>query len=223
LKALIALIPAHNESRTITGVVCTARKHLPVLVVDDGSIDDTANRAKAAGAVVIRQTPNQGKGAALRTGFKYALKRGYQAVITLDGDGQHDPAEISSFITAWQKQPVGLIIGQREFSRMPLIRRLANTLGGNLFSLSVGHRVADNQSGYRLIDRKLMEFMLEDDEPGFELEVDMVVLALKRHLGLAWVPIRTIYTGGPSHIKPLPHLYNFLRVCFKAHRAMRSN
>jgi glycosyltransferase involved in cell wall biosynthesis len=222
LNGSIVLIPAHNESRNISTVVSITRKYLPVLVVDDGSTDDTADRAKAAGAEVIRQAPNQGKGTALLTGFRYILQRGYSAVITLDGDGQHDPVEIPAFLDAWQEQPVGLIIGRRDFSRMPVIRRLANTLGGSLFSLAVGHRIADNQSGYRLINRELMQLMLEDDEPGFELEVDMVVLALRNKLGLAWVPIKTIYTGGSSHIKPLPHLFNFLRVCLKAHLAMRN-
>jgi hypothetical protein len=66
-----------------------------------------------------------------------------------------------------------------------------------------------------------MDLMLADDEPGFEFEVDMVVLALKHKLGIGWVPIKTIYTGGASHIKPLPHLVNFLRVCLKAHQAMK--
>jgi glycosyltransferase involved in cell wall biosynthesis len=223
VKEPIILIPANNESRNIAAVVSAARKHLSVLVLDDGSTDDTADRAQSAGAEVIRQTPNQGKGRALLTGFRYILERDYPAVITLDGDGQHDPAEIPAFLAAWQEQPVGLIIGRRDFSRMPLIRRLANTLGGVLFSLAVGHRIADNQSGYRLINRQLMQFMLEDDEPGFELEVDMVVLALRNKLGLAWVPIKTLYTGGSSHIKPLPHLLNFLRVCLKAHQAMRNS
>jgi glycosyltransferase involved in cell wall biosynthesis len=222
LNGPIVLIPAHNESRNISTVISISRKYLPVLVVDDGSTDDTADRAQAAGAEVIRQVPNQGKGTALLTGFRSILQRGYTAVITLDGDGQHDPTEIPALLDAWQEQPVGLIIGQRDFSRMPLIRRLANTLGGGLFSLAVGHRIADNQSGYRLINRELMKLMLEDDEPGFELEVDMVVLALRNKLGLAWVPIKTIYTGGSSHIKPLPHLLNFLRVCLKAHLAMRN-
>ncbi len=203
-------------------MVSIARKYLPVLVVDDGSTDDTAACAQAAGAEVIRQTPNQGKGTALLTGFRHILQRGFPAVITLDGDGQHDPAEIPAFLAAWQEQPVGLMIGRRDFTQMPLIRQLANTLGGGLFSLAVGHRIADNQSGYRLINRQLMQFMLEDDEPGFEMEVDMVVLALKKKLGLAWIPIKTIYTGGSSHIKPLPHLLNFLRVCLKAHRALRN-
>ncbi len=221
MKDLIVLIPAHNESKNISGVVTTARKYLPVLVVDDGSTDDTGRRAKTAGADVLRQTPNQGKGTALMTGFKYLLKSGYKTVVTLDGDGQHDPAEIPKFLVANQEHPAGMIIGKRNFSEMPFIRRLANTLGRAMFSLSVGHSIADNQSGYRLIGHELLKLMLADDEPGFEFEVDMVVLALKHKLGIDWVPIQTIYTGGASHIKPLPHLINFLRVCWKAHQAMR--
>lgn len=204
-------------------MVGTALKHMAVLVVDDGSTDDTANLARTAGAEVIRQTPSQGKGTALLTGFRRILQGNYPAVITLDGDGQHDPAEIPAFLAAWREQPAGLIIGRRDFSRMPLIRRLANTFGGMLFSLAVGHHITDNQSGYRLISRQLMQFMLQDDEPGFEFEVDMVVLALKHKVGLTWIPIKTIYTGGSSHIKPLPHLYNFLRVCLKAHIAIRNS
>jgi glycosyltransferase involved in cell wall biosynthesis len=218
----IVLIPAYNEGKNITAVVKAARQYLPVLVVDDGSIDDTAMHAEAAGAEVIRQTPNQGKGTALLAGFRRALKQGCLAVITLDGDGQHDPAEIPKFLAAYRSHPVALIIGQRDFTRMPFTRRLANTLGRIIFSMAVGHPIADNQSGYRLINRELMGSMLEDDEPGFELEVDMIVLALKHNLGLNWIPIKTIYTGGASHIKPLPHMINFTRVCLKAHRALRS-
>jgi glycosyltransferase involved in cell wall biosynthesis len=221
VKDLIVLIPAHNESRTISAVISSARKYLPVLVVDDGSTDETASLAIAAGAEVLQQSPNQGKGTALMAGFRHLLKSGYKTVITLDGDGQHDPAEIPKFLTAYRDHPAGLIIGQRNFTKMPFTRQLANTLGRAVFSLSIGHPIADNQSGYRLISHELMGLMLADDEPGFEFEVDMVVLALKHKLGIGWVPIKTIYTGGASHIKPLPHLVNFLRVCLKAHQAMK--
>src|SRR5437762_2142979 len=95
-----ALVPAHNEGPRIAAVVRRAARFLPVVVVDDGSTDDTAERATEAGATVIRQVPNQGKGAALRTGFRAALELGSEAVITLDGDGQHDPGEIPAFLGA---------------------------------------------------------------------------------------------------------------------------
>jgi glycosyltransferase involved in cell wall biosynthesis len=215
-KNIIVLIPAYNEQAHISVVVESAMKKLPTLVVDDGSTDATARLAKQAGAEVIRHSPNQGKGAALLTGFKHALKLGCDAIISLDGDGQHDPAEIPLFLTAYQGKNVGLIIGQRDFSKMPISRRLANTLGRGLLALAVGQNIPDNQSGYRLIDRKLMVLMLETEEHGFEFEVDMVALALKHTLGISWIPIKTIYAGEKSHIKPLHHIYNFLRVTIKA-------
>ena len=112
-------------------MVAEARRHLPVLVVDDGSTDDTAAQAEAAGATVIRQVPNQGKGAALREGFRYALEAGADAVVTLDADGQHDPAEIPRFLARGAATDAELIVGRRNFREMPPVRRLSNTIGGD--------------------------------------------------------------------------------------------
>jgi len=97
---VLALVPAHDEAPRIAAVVREAARHLPVLVVDDGSADGTAAVARAAGADVLEQRPNAGKGAALRAGFRQALAAGYDGVITLDADGQHDPAEIPAFLAA---------------------------------------------------------------------------------------------------------------------------
>jgi glycosyltransferase involved in cell wall biosynthesis len=219
---IVCLIPAHNEQEHITIVVAEAARYLPVLVVDDGSQDQTAILAEQAGAKVLRQVPNQGKGAALTTGFRQCLADGCDAVLTLDGDGQHAPAEIPLFLTAYQQQPQGLIIGQRDYQQMPLRRRLPNTFGRLLFSLAVGQPIPDNQSGYRLISRPLIEKLLENKESGFEFEVEMITLCLKHHLGLGWVPIRTIYAGEASHIRPLSHLVHFLRITIKAWRSMHA-
>src|SRR5437867_4951183 len=118
----------------MAAVVEGARRHLPVLVVDDGSTDDTAARAEAAGATVLSQVPNQGKGAALRAGFRRAIEDGAQAIVTLDGDGQHDPAEIPRFIEAFEAARPELVVGRRNFRAMPPVRRLSNTIGGLVFS-----------------------------------------------------------------------------------------
>ncbi len=221
-EKIIALIPAHNEHEHITAVVTAARRYLPVLVVDDGSTDDTALLAEAAGSQVLRQTPNQGKGAALIAGFKLALSQGAGAVITLDGDGQHDPDEIPAFLSAYIRQPAGMIIGQRDYSQMPRFRRSTNTVGRMMISLALGQYIPDNQSGYRLISRSLLERLLDSPEKGFELEVDMITLCLKYKLGLGWVPIRTIYAGQASHIRPMRHLVHYIRIVFKAWRTMHS-
>lgn len=218
--SVIALIPAYNEQEHISTVISLARQYLPVLVVDDGSKDRTAELAEAAGAEVLRQVPNQGKGAALIAGFHHCLAHGYEAVITLDADGQHDPSEIPLFLESLAQHPVGLIIGKRNYAEMPLRRRLPNALGKWLFSLAVGQDIPDNQSGYRLITRPLLELLLKNEEHGFEFEVDMITLCLKQRLGLGWVSIRTIYAGEKSHIRPLKHLVQFVRVAIKAWRTL---
>ena len=216
---VVALIPGYNEGPRIGRVVRATLEHLPVIVVDDGSADDTAARAREAGALVVEQRPNQGKGAALRSGFGRAIAAGYDGILTLDGDGQHDPAEIPDFLGAFRAgdpRPM-LVVGRRNFRTMPPSRRLANELGGRAFSWAVGRSIPDNQSGYRLVDRRLAEAMLESDESGFEFEVEMITTCLRLGGTIAWVPIRTIY-GAPSHIRPLAHLRQFIRIVRKARR-----
>ena len=219
--SVVALIPAYEEGPRIGAVVEGARAHLPVVVVDDGSSDDTAARADSAGATVLRQVPNAGKGAALRAGFRHALDAGYAAAVTLDADGQHDPEEIPAFVDAFRERRPELIIGKRAFGEMPPARRLSNTLGGLTLSAALGRDVPDNQSGYRLIGRVLMRAMLESEESGFEFEVEMIARAIALGLPIEWVPIRTIYAGEPSHIEPWRHLREFLRVTAKARRIAR--
>jgi len=209
---IIALIPAYNEVERIQPVIEGANQFLPVWVVDDGSEDQTASLSESTGAKVIRQTPNQGKGRALQTGFRHALEAGVDAVVTLDADGQHLPQEMPRFLDKYASTQADLIIGQRDFSQMPLIRRLANTSGRSLFSWALRIPVSDNQSGYRLISARLMQAMLDSKESGFELEVEMVVVCIENGYRLEWVPISTIYAGEKSHIHPLHHALNFFRV-----------
>jgi glycosyltransferase involved in cell wall biosynthesis len=217
----MAIIPAYNEAKNITPVVTKARSFLPVLVVDDGSTDNTSDLAEAAGAEVLRHSSNQGKGAALRSGFLHTLDLGCEAVITLDADGQHDPFEIHKFLQIYTSRPVDLIIGQRDFRKMPLTRRIANTSGGWLFSWAIGRPIPDNQSGYRLLSRNFITKLLDSTEEGFEFEVEMLVICLKQHFDLEWVQIRTIYAGQSSHINPLTHLRNFLRMAWVAHQSLQ--
>jgi len=217
----LALIPAYNEAAHVTEVVTGARAYSPVLVVDDGSADDTATRADNAGAILLRQTPNQGKGTALRAGFRWALDAGYEAVVTLDADGQHDPAEIPKFLDAYADRKADLIIGARDFSHMPPVRRLSNTVGRWAFSWAIGQPIRDNQSGYRLISRRLLEAILASNEAGFEFEVEMIVICVQRDFKLDWVPIRTIYAGETSHIHPWHHTVNFSRMVWQTRKVRK--
>jgi glycosyltransferase involved in cell wall biosynthesis len=218
---IVALIPAYNADRFVGGVVRRARAHVPVIVVNDGSKDRTLEEAAAAGATVIDQQPNQGKGVALKRGFRAALDQRVAAVITLDADGQHDPDEIPLFVEKFRATAADLIIGERDFSRMPLVRRVSNTIGRWAFSWAMRRRIRDNQSGYRLLSRRLVEVVLGSAERGYEFEMDMIVAAVKRGWRIEGVPIRTIYGEEKSNIKPLQHVVHFFRMVRQARRALK--
>ena len=219
---IVALIPAYNADRFVADVVRRAGAHLPVIAVNDGSRDDTLAALRTTNATVIDQQPNQGKGVALRTGFARALETGADAVIQLDADGQHDPDEIPLFVAKFNATGADLIIGERDFSGMPPVRRVSNTIGRAAFSWAVGRRVRDNQSGYRLLSRRLIEAVLESREQGYEFEMDMILIAVKRGWRIEGVPIRTIYGEEKSNIKPLQHVVHFFRMVRTARRAVRT-
>ncbi len=226
---IVAVIPAQDEAPRIEAVVRAALEHLTVIVVDDGSSDATAAVARLAGAKVIEQRPNQGKGAALRTGFRTALDEGAEAILTLDADGQHDPAEVPRFLAAWAAPPADqeprpdLVIGRRNFRAMPAIRRLSNELGRWAVSWAVGRDIPDNQSGYRLVSARLAAATLDSTEQGFAFEVEQITICIRMGGTIAWVPIRTIYAGAPSHIKPIAHLREFIRIVRTARRSLKEH
>lgn len=221
-KQIVVVIPAYNESIHIQDVIVRSLVYLPVLVVDDGSKDRTADLAEQAGASVIRQSPNQGKGAALRAGFTWAINNQFDYVITIDADGQHKPEELPKFMAKIDGGPIDLLAGARNFRNMPFRRRIANMIGRIIFSAAIGQNIQDNQTGYRLVSKRLMEKMLDSTESGFEFEVEMITTCLKHGWILDWVPIETIYRDEKSHIKPIPHVLNFLRVAIKARKVLHS-
>jgi glycosyltransferase involved in cell wall biosynthesis len=235
--AVIVVIPAHNEGPRIGAVVRTLiAQGLPLLVVDDGSSDDTGDAARAAGAPVLSLVPNRGKGAALKAGFRAVLGEEsaavsavasaqvgirWDAILTLDGDGQHDPAETSALIDAWTSTGADLVVGARDYESMPPVRWFTNSVSRVLFSWALGERIPDNQSGYRLRSRRLAEAALASPEQGFAFEVEEIAICVGRGYKLAWVPIKTIYGTETSDIKPWMHFVSFLRVTWRARRRVR--
>jgi glycosyltransferase involved in cell wall biosynthesis len=218
-KKMVALIPAYNEEDHIKKVITESQQFLPVLVVDDGSKDKTSEISKQTQAELVQVIPNRGKGNALKTGFRWALDHGYEGVITLDADGQHNPHEIPLFLNAEQESEADLIIGSRDFSQMPFSRKFANSFGRILFSWAMRQPIQDNQSGYRYISKTLMEKTLQMEESGFEFEVEMILVCLQNQMKLGWVPIQTIYADEKSHIKPLRHMLRFISLIFRVRRA----
>lgn len=219
--SVLAVIPAWNEDGTIGPIVEGVRTRLPVLVVDDGSEDRTAEVARRAGATVVSHEVNRRKGAALMTGFRWALEHGYDAVITLDADGQHDPSDVGKLLDALTSGAGDLIIGERTFTQMPFPRWFTSPLGSWLLSHALGRRVTDNQSGYRLLTRRLIE-RLQLTSTGFEMEVEMIWEAVRLGLPIAWVPIRTIYfPERKSGFHPLKDTLRFLRMVWRIWRERR--
>jgi glycosyltransferase involved in cell wall biosynthesis len=220
---VLALVPAYNESARVGPVIEGAKQHLPVLCVDDGSVDDTAKVAEAAGASVLVQSPNAGKGMALRAGFRWAMENGYSAVLTLDADGQHLPEEMPRFLEAYRRDRPDLIIGARDFSHMPFVRRMSNTIGRKSFSWALGAEIRDNQSGYRLITSRLMNDLLVGEEAGFEFEVEMIAICVRGGYELGWVPISTIYLDDrESHINPVEHVVKFYSLVWRVRQRQHS-
>jgi len=235
--SILAVVPAHDEEPRVAAVVqALVGQGLPVLVVDDGSSDRTGEAARAAGARVLSLRPNRGKGAALKAGFCVALDPGqaevdvdpplpvgvhWDAILTLDADGQHDPTEVPALIEAWRTTGADLVVGARDYDRMPPVRWFTNTLSRWLFSRALGERIPDNQSGYRLRSRRVAEASLSSPEQGFAFEVEEIALCVGRGYKLAWVPVKTIYGTEVSDIKPWTHFVSFIRVTRRARARMR--
>ncbi|MGD2058107.1 MAG: glycosyltransferase family 2 protein [Anaerolineales bacterium] len=218
-KKVLALVPAWNEAERIGAVLEELVENFPVLVVDDGSSDQTASVARSVGCEVIEHEVNRGKGVALSTGFRWARAEGFDAVLTIDADGQHDPTEAPKFVHAFRRGEGELIIGRRDFSKMPFIRRLGNCIGSWLLSRVLQIKIYDNQSGYRLHTRTLLE-SLDLQRPGFEFEVDVVAQAVVKKLPIAWVDIRTIYSvDKKSYFHPLKDSVRFLDMVWQARKS----
>lgn len=203
----LALIPALNAAPSIAAVVTASKREIePVIVIDDGSTDATGAAARDAGAVVLRHEVNRGKGAALKTGFQYALERNYDGVVTLDADGQHLPAEISKFIRARAERGADLIIGGRAhlFAQMLPRRRMANRFSARSISFASGVSISDSQSGFRFYSARLLrELELRTD--GFDLESEVIVRAGRSGLAIETIPIDLGFVDGvaTSHYRPL--------------------
>ena len=217
------ILPAFNEERAIASVVRAVLDHCPnAVVVDDGSTDRTASEAEAAGAQVIRLPVNQGKGVALAAGFRFALAEAWDVVITLDSDGQHDPAEIPKFLEAYERTRIPFLVGNRmaDIQTMPHIRRLTNSFMSWLLSRVMGQYVPDTQCGYRLFQAAVIPFIGARAER-FAAESEVLLQAAARGIRIDSVRIATRYGDEHSKVRPLPDTIRFFRMLQRHRRELR--
>ena len=216
----VAVVPAFQEEAAIGAVVAEIHAFDPgidVVVVDDGSSDGTAAAAAAAGAAVVRLPFNLGIGAAVQTGFRYALEHGYDRAVRLDGDGQHDPAQLAALIAPLERDEADVVTGSRfregeEGYRPPLARRVGITWFARLVSLLSGQRVTDTTSGFQALNGRGIALFARD-YPSDYPEVEATVLLLKHRLRLVEVPVQMREREhGTSSITLVRSVYYALKV-----------
>ena len=206
-KRICILIPAYNAQETLGSVLKKIEPlKMDTLVVNDGSSDETKRVASENGAQLLEHSLNLGKGAALRTGFRYLLQKDYQVVITLDADGQHDPSEIPFLLRIFRGVKPDILIASRagEFGRMTFLRRFWNRLGVKAVARLCHSDITDSQSGFRLIRTDVLR-EIDLSTSGFELELELLIKSCKKGFSVLSVPINTqkVDGTGSSHFRPV--------------------
>jgi glycosyltransferase involved in cell wall biosynthesis len=207
LEKICVLIPAYNAQWTLGSVLKTIEPlKIDTLVVDDGSSDETGRVASEHGVQLLKHPLNLGKGSALRTGFQWILRRDYQVVITLDADGQHDPADVPFLLNIFQNVKPDILIASRaaEFGKMTFLRRFWNRLGVKAVARLCHSDITDSQSGFRLIRRGVLE-KVDLTTSRFETELELLIKACKKGFRVLSVPINTQKVDGTasSHFRPV--------------------
>ncbi len=214
------LIPAYNAGATVGELLQRLARIVPtrnILVVNDGSTDETASIARQYNVSVTAHAVNQGKGRALRTGFEaFNSLSLIEAVCTIDADLQHKPEDLVAFVEHMRLSGADIVVGRRNRAgtKMPVHRRLSNTITSALVSVRTGANVLDSQCGYRLIRKDVLQ-NVSTESSGFEAETEFLIRALNQGYKVDFVPIDTIYHGGSSHMRNWTTTVNFVRVLFK--------
>ncbi len=212
-----AVIPAYREEKHVGDIARRTRLQLDhVLVVDDGSNDQTARRAREAGAEVIVHNQNRGKGEAIKTGLRHWLDRQFTSVIILDADGQHLPEEIDRFIAAAATAAApSFFLGNRmkNLAGMPLIRRVVNRCMSGQISRLCGQIIPDTQCGFRMLDWQLISELLGPESVrGFDYETEMLIIASRKGFRIESIPITTVYSDEVSNIRPVRDAIRFFKL-----------
>jgi glycosyltransferase involved in cell wall biosynthesis len=186
------------------------------LVIDDGSSDQTSRIAKEKGATVIRNDKTIGKGASLRKGFNFVIDKNYDGILTLDGDGQHDPEDILQFIEKVKESDAKIVVGNRMFKtrNMPFARWLTNKIMSSFISSICRQNIPDTQCGFRYINKEALK-SLELSTSNFEIETEILIEAGRKGYKIYSVPIKTIYQDHKSRINPFLDTMRFFGFIFR--------
>lgn len=210
--AACILIPAYNAARTVVAVVRECLGHgLPVVVVDDGSTDGTADLLSGLPLTLLRHGKNRGKGAALKTGFAWTVESGYDGVVTIDADGQHEVSAIPALIAAAQGGSWGILIASRrsQFEQMAGLRNIWNRIGVWCIWKRTGFEITDSQSGFRYYARDVVKGVpLKSD--GYALEMEILLKTWKSGFTIGSLPIAARVADGraTSHYRPVHDTFN---------------
>ena len=216
MERTAAVVPAFNAARHLPDVITDIAQHIPrerIIVVDDGSSDATRETAVAAGVVVVVHDGNRGKGAALVSGGKRAIELGMAYAITLDADGQHNPAEIPRFVALAGRTDADIIVGNRMDDRkdMPFIRVFANTTTSWFVSLRSGARIPDSQNGYRMIKTWVFD-KIDFETTRYDTESEILIKAARMGARIESLPVETIYGDEKSTVNPFIDTLRFFRL-----------
>ena len=195
LNSYAIIIPAYNEAGRISSTLAGIRKFTDadIIVVNDGSDDDTASEARKAGVVVIELSSNLSYGAALQTGFKFALDKGYEFAVQMDADGQHDPLSMEALISPVLKDEVDVVIGSRFLDKgnykAPFIRRMGMYFFGFITSILTGRKITDPTSGFQALNKKVMEFYASGAYPVDYPDADVIIMLHRQGFRFKEVPV----------------------------------
>jgi glycosyltransferase involved in cell wall biosynthesis len=224
------VIPAFNEARTIRDIAQRSLAQCEiVIVVDDGSTDGTAAALDGLPLTILRNDRNRGKAAALWSGFAEGLARGAGAIVTLDGDGQHQPEDVERMIDAGLAHPASIVIGARlrRIAAAPRARRFANRFADFWLSWTCGYPIADSQSGQRLYPAALLRALdlRHDESAGFTLESEILIAAAALGCRSVAIPIDAVYPAGSrrSHFRPARDIPRIGRLVARHLLAQRMN
>jgi len=225
LQSILVIIPAHNEAKSIGEVIRGVEEVLPsaqILVINDASADNTSSASSDAGAKVISLPFNLGYGAALQTGFKFALEKGYSYVVQLDADGQHNPKDIPKILESVLKGDADVVIGSRFLKKgdyqSGLARRIGISFFGAIASFFARQKITDPTSGFQALNKKVIEFFATDRYPDDFPDADVLIMLHRAGFKIAEVPVRmnpsTSKKSMHSGLKPIYYIFKMLLSIF---------